>query len=85
MTAEYALTFRTVAASSGWNEPALHTLFHSGLCEEVQTELACRNDNMYLGTLISMAIHLDNLLWEHQCPPLSHLPPMAVLSLNPWR
>jgi hypothetical protein len=32
--AEYALTFRTVAASSGWNEPALRTLFRRGLREE---------------------------------------------------
>lgn len=45
---EYALTFWTVAASSGWNEPALRTLFRRGLCEEVQTELACRDDNLTL-------------------------------------
>ena len=38
-TAEYALT---VAASSGSNEPVFRTLFRSGLCEEVQMELACR-------------------------------------------
>lgn len=35
-TAEYALTFRTVAAFSRWNEPALHMLFRRGLREEVQ-------------------------------------------------
>jgi hypothetical protein len=29
--AEYALTFQTIAASSGWNEPALRTLFRRGL------------------------------------------------------
>lgn len=41
--AEYALTFRTVAASRRWNEPALRTLFRQGLHEEVQTELACHH------------------------------------------
>ena len=40
MAADYTLTFRTVAASSGWNEPVLSTLFRRGLPEEVQTELA---------------------------------------------
>jgi hypothetical protein len=33
--AEYTLTFRTVAASSGWNEPALRTLLRRGLREEM--------------------------------------------------
>lgn len=28
--AEFARTFRTLAASSRWNEPALHTLFRRG-------------------------------------------------------
>lgn len=32
---------RTVAASSGWNDPALCTLFRRGLRKEVQTEMAC--------------------------------------------
>ncbi|KAM9530504.1 uncharacterized protein ACWYII_042142 isoform 1-T5 [Salvelinus alpinus] len=66
-TVEYALTFRTVAASSGWNEIALRTQ----LREEVQTELACRDDNISLDALIVMAIHLDNLLRER---PPRHLP-----------
>ena len=60
--AEYALTCRTVAASNGWNYPALRTLFRRGLLEEVQTELAYRDDNLTLDTLIAIAIHLDNLL-----------------------
>eukprot|EP00063_Salmo_salar_P027264 XP_014002099.1 PREDICTED: pollen-specific leucine-rich repeat extensin-like protein 1 [Salmo salar] len=46
--AEYTLTFQTVAASSGWNEPALRTLFRRGLREKVQTQLACRDDNLSL-------------------------------------
>ena len=34
----YALTFRTVAASSRWNEQALRNLFRRGLHEELQME-----------------------------------------------
>ena len=66
--AEYALTFQTVAAANGWNEPALCTLFRGGLREEVQTELACEDDNLSLDVLIAMAICLDNLHWEHRYP-----------------
>ena len=62
--AGYTLTFQTVAASSGRNEPALRTLFRRGLCEEVQMELACRDDNLSLHALIAMAIRQDNLLQE---------------------
>ena len=54
---EYPLTFWTVPASSGWNELALRTLFRSGLREEVQTELACRGDNLSLDAILP-----DNLL-----------------------
>jgi hypothetical protein len=43
---EYALSFQTVKAASRWNEPALRKLFRRGMCEEVQTELACRDDNL---------------------------------------
>ena len=86
-TAEYSLTFRTVAASRGWNEPVLRTLFRSGLHEEVQTELACRDDNISLDALIAMAIHLDNLLRSVGVHLATPLPALAVLmqSLNPWR
>eukprot|EP00063_Salmo_salar_P039830 XP_014014665.1 PREDICTED: uncharacterized protein LOC106579344 [Salmo salar] len=83
--AEYALTFQTVAASSGWNEPALHTLFRRGLREEVHMELACRYDNLSLDALIAMAIHLDNLLrerWWFLVPWLT-LSPTTPLRL-PW-
>ena len=37
-TAECALTFQNVAASSRWNELALRTLFRSGLRTEIQTQ-----------------------------------------------
>ena len=63
---QYALTLWTVAVSSGWNEPALRTLLRRGLRKDVQTELACRDDTLSLDALITMAIHLDNLIREHR-------------------
>jgi hypothetical protein len=65
------LTFWIVAASSRWNELALCTLFRRGLCEEVQTELACQDDNLSLDMLISVAIAMDNLLQEASSSPLA--------------
>ena len=44
--AEYALTFQTMAAYSGWNEPAICALFRSGLRKEVQMELTSRDNNL---------------------------------------
>lgn len=68
-TAEYALTFRTKAAASGWNEAALLTAFRNGLRPELQKELACRDDDLSLDSLISLAIRLDHLLRERQRLP----------------
>uniref|UniRef100_A0A3B1KLG0 ribonuclease H n=1 Tax=Astyanax mexicanus TaxID=7994 RepID=A0A3B1KLG0_ASTMX len=60
--ADYALTFRTLAAQSGWNEASLITAFRRGLSEVIQTELACRDDALSLNDLIKMATRLDVLL-----------------------
>ena len=90
--AEYALTFRTMAASSGLNEPALRILFRRRLCKQLQTELACRNDSHSLDALTAMTIHLDNLLCERGDPhclspssfgrPETEPEPMEVGSTN---
>uniref|UniRef100_A0AAR2JAL2 DUF4939 domain-containing protein n=1 Tax=Pygocentrus nattereri TaxID=42514 RepID=A0AAR2JAL2_PYGNA len=58
---EYALEFRTLAASSGWNEAALLVTFRQGLKPEILNELASRDD-LSLDQLISLAIKLDHLL-----------------------
>lgn len=60
--ADYALKFRTVAARSGWNQPALKTVFRQGLNADIMTELACRDDQLTLDSLIDLAIRLDRLL-----------------------
>ncbi|KAI4902633.1 hypothetical protein NFI96_002208 [Prochilodus magdalenae] len=59
--AEYSLEFRTIAAGTGWNEPALLTYYRLGLNQDVLTELACRDDDLSLDELITLAIRLDHL------------------------
>ncbi|KAI4874604.1 hypothetical protein NFI96_006457, partial [Prochilodus magdalenae] len=57
----YALDFRTIAAGSGWNEPALLTIFRNGLNVDIRKEMACRDDRLSLEELIALAIRLDQL------------------------
>ncbi|KAI4890289.1 hypothetical protein NFI96_025570 [Prochilodus magdalenae] len=59
--AEYSLDFRTVAAGSGWNEPALVVAFRNGLHPDLLKELACRDEGLDLDKLIALAIRLDQL------------------------
>uniref|UniRef100_A0AAR2JHU7 ribonuclease H n=1 Tax=Pygocentrus nattereri TaxID=42514 RepID=A0AAR2JHU7_PYGNA len=59
---DYALEFRTLAASSGWNETALLVMFRHGLNPEVLNELASKDDGLSLDQLISLAIKLDHLM-----------------------
>ncbi|KAK3508109.1 hypothetical protein QTP70_014380 [Hemibagrus guttatus] len=74
--ADYTITFRTLAAQSGWNEAALWAVFHGGLNPALQTELACREEATSLTQFVAMAIRLDNLLRQHQAgahpPVLAH-------------
>ncbi|KAK6312762.1 hypothetical protein J4Q44_G00161090 [Coregonus suidteri] len=59
---DFALEFRTLAASAGWNERALIDQYRCSLREDVQRELACRDTNLNLDQLVEMSIRLDNLL-----------------------
>ncbi|KAK6327604.1 hypothetical protein J4Q44_G00032490 [Coregonus suidteri] len=71
--AEYTLTFRTVPAFSGRNEPALRTSFRRGLHEEVQTELACRNDTLSLDALFTRSMRAEGRPRDHPSPGLGLL------------
>ncbi|KAK1784931.1 hypothetical protein P4O66_018364, partial [Electrophorus voltai] len=62
----YAGEFRTVAASSGWNNAAPFVTFRNGLNTEVLHELAGRDDELNLDQLIALAIHLDYFLREQR-------------------
>lgn len=65
--AEYAIQFRTIAATSGWDKEALIVCFQNGLSEIIQDELATKDPPDSLEVLIDMAIRLDNRLRERVC------------------
>ena len=60
--ADYALTFRTLAAQTNWIEDTHKTLFRKGLTVELQSELACRDEGRSLNEYINLTIQVDNLM-----------------------
>ncbi len=60
--AEYALSFRTLAAQTTWVEDTLKLLFRRGLNLELQSELACSDEGKSLSEFIDLAIQIDNLI-----------------------
>ncbi len=67
--ADYALSFRTLAAQTGWRDAEpLKLLFRKGLNHELQSELACRDEGKTLEQFINLAIRLDNLLRSRRLP-----------------
>ncbi len=60
--ADYALSFRTLAAQTTWVEDTLKLLFRKGLNTELQSELACRDEGRTLSQFIELTIHVDNLI-----------------------
>ncbi len=67
--AAYALSFRTLAAQTGWRDAEpLKLLFRKGLNHELQSELACHDKGKTLEQFINLAIRLDNLLRSRRLP-----------------
>ncbi len=60
--ADYTLTFRTLAAQTGWENEPLRLLYHKGLNEELQSELACRDEGRTLEQFMELTIRIDNLM-----------------------
>lgn len=60
--AEYALEFGPLATGSRWNDLALKVIFCPGHEANILTELACRDEQSTLDSLIDLAIKLDHLL-----------------------
>ena len=52
---QYALDFRILAAECGWDQAALQGVFLKGLSEEIQDELATRDETTSLEGLIILA------------------------------
>ncbi|XP_034074729.1 alpha-N-acetylneuraminide alpha-2,8-sialyltransferase isoform X1 [Gymnodraco acuticeps] len=63
---DYAIYFRTLAADSGWNTPALIDAFMNGLKDSIKDQLAPHELPTDLDSIIAMAIHIDNRLHERQ-------------------
>ncbi|KAL1249495.1 hypothetical protein QQF64_020500 [Cirrhinus molitorella] len=60
--ADYALTFHTLAAQSGWNDEPLKLHYRRGLNHELQSEMACRDEGLSLDQFIEQSIRLHNLI-----------------------
>ncbi|KAI2645887.1 Transposon Tf2-9 polyprotein [Labeo rohita] len=80
--ADYALSFRTLAAQTTWVEDTLKLLFRRGLNQELQSELACRDEDRSLSSYIELAIQVDNLIRTRRSPrTITH--PQAEAPLLP--
>ncbi|XP_077359632.1 uncharacterized protein LOC144005381 [Festucalex cinctus] len=62
--ADYSIMFRILAAESGFEDCALHSIFRRGLNTSLKDELAVRDDTSTLEGLIALTICLDNRLRE---------------------
>ncbi|KAL0181246.1 hypothetical protein M9458_023652, partial [Cirrhinus mrigala] len=60
--ADYALTFHTLAAQSGWNDGPLKLHYRKGLNPVLQIELACRDEDLSLDQYIDLSIRVDNVM-----------------------
>jgi hypothetical protein len=68
--ADYAITFRTLAADSGWDEQALISVFYDGLSDALKDGLATVETPNDFETLVSLAFQLGNRLGErHRTQP----------------
>ncbi|KAI2645252.1 Transposon Tf2-6 polyprotein [Labeo rohita] len=72
--AEYAIEFRTLAAQSGWNDVSLTAMFYHSLNPALQTELACRKEDLSFSDFVSLTVKIDNLMRQHskQKPERNH-------------
>ncbi|KAL0180378.1 hypothetical protein M9458_025820, partial [Cirrhinus mrigala] len=86
--ADYALTFRTLAAQTCWSDDPLKLLYRKGLTSELQSELACRDEGKSLDEFIELSIRIDNLARSRR-PPRSvttpHLPTTATSEPEPMQ
>ncbi|MGL5581798.1 MAG: retropepsin-like aspartic protease family protein, partial [Cetobacterium sp.] len=59
---DFSIEFRTLATTSGWNEPALHARFLEGLNAEVHDEVYSREIPAGLDALIDLALRVEKRL-----------------------
>ncbi|KAI2668011.1 Retrotransposon-derived protein PEG10 [Labeo rohita] len=78
--ADYALSFRTLAAQSGWTDEPLKLHYRNGLYPDLQMELACRDEGLSLEQYIDLSIRVDNLMRARKPGRLSTAVPLAAPS-----
>lgn len=83
-TADFAIEFRTIASSSGWNDEALMACFQGGLSGPILDELVTREPATDLESLITMAIRLDNRLRERESTRRRTSPPRFSGNRQPY-
>jgi len=76
--ADYSVEFKTLAADAGWDDAALWGLFLNGLTEQLQDELATRDETGNFKGLVSRAIQLDNRLRGRRQQGTARLPPLNI-------
>ncbi|KAI2655842.1 Transposon Tf2-6 polyprotein [Labeo rohita] len=79
--ADYALTFRTLAAQSGWNDGPLKLHYRKGLNSDLQLELACRDEDLTLEQYIDLSIRVDNVMRARRST--RHLPSLPLSTASP--
>jgi len=76
--ADYSVEFKTLAADAGWDDVVLRGLFLNGLTEQLQDELATRDETGNFKCLVSLAIRLDNRLRGRRQQGAARLPPPSI-------
>lgn len=59
---DFAIEFRTLASSTGWNQEAQYDAFFNGLSETIKDELATRELPRSFDALVDLAIRIDRRL-----------------------
>ncbi|KAI3358253.1 hypothetical protein L3Q82_003251 [Scortum barcoo] len=63
---DYAIEFRTLAADSGWNFPAIKGAFINGLNDDIKDQLAPHETPAEFEGLVNLAIRIDTRLRERE-------------------
>lgn len=79
----YALQFRTLAASCGWNESALITAFCHGLNPNIRQLLVVYDDSMGIENLIQKTIRVSQRLSACDNPSTTVSPPFSAPIASP--
>ena len=84
---EYTQHFRTLATDSGWNEPALITVFRQGIEPALRLQLAGYDDTVGLERFILLAIRVVNRREQclHDQPAFSTPARASQRASDSWR